>query len=287
MKGTSHEDLEHWINQLRQLERTRHCDAPRFIKPFHLVTLAHILREKKASNLKVPSKLSSYANAMNLWGALKTDPPDNIAFRQPSGRYHPIELLEDRHMVDRLSDHLVDLFAKGNVDSTTLNALGIMFRELIDNCYSHTNVEDNVYGAICAQVWVMGGKAQIALADSGTGIRNSLAQNTLLTERLARENACKLATEYGVTSKPGMGHSGYGLTVARRLLEQNQGTLFVRSLNEGFMVTGKKSKVFHMLPFWYGTLIIIEWDLKNKMHIGEIYDNFPLPEGMTDDDFNI
>lgn len=287
MKGTSHEDLEHWIGQLRQLERTKHCDAPRFIKPFHLVTLAHILREKKAANLKVPPKLSSYANTMNLWGALKMDPPDNIGFRQPSGRYHPLELLESRHMVDPLSDHLVELFAKGNVDSTTLNALGIMFRELIDNCYSHTNVADNVYGAACAQVWVMGGKAQIAIADSGTGIRNSLAQNALLTERLTQENACELATEYGVTSKPGMGHSGYGLTVARRLLEQNKGTLFVRSLNEGFIVMGNKSKAFPMLPFWYGTLIIIEWDLENKMNIGEIYGKFPLPEGMTDDDFNL
>ena len=143
-------------------------------------------------------------------------------------------------------------------------ALGTMLRELIDNCYSHTNVKDGIYGALCAQVWTGGGKAQIAIADNGIGIRSSLSQNSLLTERLMYENGCKLATEYGVTSKPGMGHSGYGLTVVRRLLEQNHGRLFVRSLDECFIVDGERCKSFHTLRHWHGTLLIIEWESQKE-----------------------
>jgi anti-sigma regulatory factor (Ser/Thr protein kinase) len=287
MEDTSPEDLEHWINQLRVLERTNSCRAPLFIKPFHLVTVAHMLRQKKASNLRLPDKLCSYANTMNLWGVLNMTPPGNIEYRQPHGRYHPIEFLVDRSSLDDLSDHLVELFARGNVDSETLKAIGTMLRELIDNCYSHANVEDGVYGAICAQVWGGGGKAQIAIADNGIGIRSSLAQNPLLLERLVMENGCKLATEYEVSSKLGRGHSGYGLTVVRKLLEQNKGTLFVRSLDECFLVTRGTCKIFHLLPQWHGTLLIIEWDLKNKMNIGDVYSMLPLPEGMTDEDFNL
>ncbi len=128
-----------------------------------------------------------------------------------------IALLINRHSLEDLSDKLVELFARGNVNSDTLSALGTMLREVIDNCYSHANVLDGVAGAVCAQVWIGGGKGQIAIADNGIGIRGSLAQNPLLLHRLTLENGCKLATEYEVTSKPGMGHSGYGLTVVKKI----------------------------------------------------------------------
>lgn len=224
---------------------------------------------------------------MNLWGALKIDPPTNVNFRQPRGRYHPIKFLIDRNEVDDVSDELVELFKRGNVDNKTLSAIGTMLRELIDNCYSHTNVEDGIYGALCAQVWSGGGKAQIAIADNGIGIRTSLLQNPRLTERLMYENGCQLATEYGITSKPGMGHSGYGLTVVRRLLEQNGGRLFVRSLAESFIVDGAACKSCQLTHRWRGTLLIIEWDLEKKMNIREVYDMLPLPEGMTNEDIDL
>ena len=61
---------------------------------------------------------------------------------------------------------------------------------------------------LCAQVWAGGRKAQIALVDTGIGIRTSLGLNATYTQRLSSENACEMATEYGVTGKPGKGHAG-------------------------------------------------------------------------------
>jgi anti-sigma regulatory factor (Ser/Thr protein kinase) len=287
MNRTEPADIELWIEQLRILETAERCDAPQFLKPYHLATLAHTLRCARATNLYLPDKLSSYANTMNLWGGLGIEPPRYVEVRQPVGRYHPIELLIDTNLIDELSEKLVTLFRRGNVDHRTLNAIGTMLRELIGNCYAHTSVSDGVHGIICAQVWTLGGRAQIAIADNGIGIRRSLGDNPLLSSRLATENSCQLATEYGVTGKPGRGHSGYGLTVARKLLEQNKGTLFVRSLDEGFALAEGKIRTYKMLRPWPGTLLVIEWDLKNEMNIREVYDAFPLPEGLTYDDLDL
>lgn len=37
---------------------------------------------------------------------------------------------------------------------------------------------------------------------------------------------------------------------------------------------------------WHGTLVIVEWDLYTPLNIRDVYSSFPLPEGMSDDDFN-
>jgi len=286
MQHTSIGELSGWLSQLHALEDSQKCQSPAFIKPFHLATLAHVLRKHEPISLTLPEKITSYANTMNLWGALNIAPPVNDLNRKTAGRYHPIELLNDVATVDDSAQMLVTLFEAVCTDAKTNDAVCTMLRELIGNCYAHSAVTDGVYGVLCAQVWAGGRKAQIALADSGIGIRNSLLQNELLLPRLNAENACELATEYGVTSKPGRGHSGYGLAVARKLLEQNKGVLIVRSGQEGFCLSGGVARNFNTETVWNGTLLVIEWDLDVPMNIREVYDGFPMPEGMNDDDFD-
>jgi anti-sigma regulatory factor (Ser/Thr protein kinase) len=285
MEYTNPADVEIWLTQLKMLAIKKTCEAPRFLKPFHFATLAHTLRQKNVSELVLPEKIAPYANTMMLWEALGIEPPYHVN-RSQAGRYHPIEVLRDVSTLEETTRSLVALLAPVCTDEETLNAVDTMLRELLDNCYSHADVPDGVYGMVCAQVWGAGRKAQIAIADTGVGIRNSLSLNPDLTNRLAEENSCELATEYGVTGKPGKGHSGYGLAVARRLIEQNNGTLIVRSGTEGFSYGCGKLTSFNKVNLLHGTLLIIEWDLDGPMNIKDVYSNFPLPEGMTDDDFD-
>lgn len=286
MNSTSFTDIEYWLDQLQTLQQTRRCGSPNFMKPFHLATLAHTLRRDNTQQLNLPEKIGGYADTMNLWGALEIASPFPPKERRTAGRYHPVEVLKDEASIDAAAEALVALFRPVCSNAPTIDAIQTMLRELIGNCYAHSAVTDGVYGIICAQVWSGGGKAQIALADSGIGIRSSLEQNSLLFDRLSSENSCELATEYGITSKPGKGHSGYGLAVARRLLEQNNGVLYVRSGHEGFYLSSKSVQKIHTKSMWDGTLLVIEWDLDQQMDIGAVYGSFPLPEGMDDDDFN-
>lgn len=286
MEFTAPSEVEKWLEELNFLVKDKKCEAPRFIKPFHLATLAHKMRLKKLGGLNLPEKIAPYANTMRLWEALGLTPPDIVALRQAPGRHHPIEVLRDPNSIQETADNLVKLLVPVCSDAMTIDAVNTMLRELVDNCYSHAEVPDGISGLVCAQVWAGGDKAQISLADTGIGIRDSLALNGDLLPRLASENSCELATEYGVTGKPGKGHSGYGLAVARKLIEQNDGNLLVRSGKEGFCLHRGNLMRFNTSRIWHGTLLIIEWDLKRSMNIREVYESFPLPEGMSHDDFD-
>lgn len=286
MDYTSPAELEAWLEQLDSLAVANRYPAPRFIKPFHLATLAHKLRLAALTEFRIPDKLASYANTMQLWEALGLTPPEPVFQRNNAGRYHPLEVLKDVTTVETTAGTLVQLLKPVCSDGTTLGAVDTMLRELVDNCYSHSDVSDGVAGMICAQVWGAGGKAQIALVDTGIGIRKSLALNPALQQRLECENSCEIATEYGVTGKPGKGHSGYGLAVARGLIAQSGGVLIVRSGNEGFCFQSGKSMRINTERAWHGTLVIVEWDLYTTLNIRDVYSSFPLPEGMSDDDFN-
>lgn len=285
MQKTSSADIEGWLQNLEVLRTTRNCATPFFLKPFHLATLAHVLRTENVSQLNLPGKIGDYADTMMLWEALGIASPFPEKHRQPRGRYLPVLRLQDRAAIDQVADELASLFISVCAGERTIDAVRTMLRELIDNCYSHSAVDDGLYGLICAQIWNGGRRAQIALSDSGVGIRASLHENQDLHARLADENSCAMATEFGVTGKPGRGHSGYGLHVARGLLTNNNGMLYVRSGSEAFCLSQNLTNDFYTKSVWNGTLVVIEWDLDRPVDISDVYKNMPLPEGIDDDDF--
>lgn len=286
MDHTQIGDVEDWIKVIQEIQVGQPFPIPKFLRPYHLATLTHELQKMQISSLVMPQKLSSYANTMNLWGAAGLSPPADISTRHASGRYHPIEVLSDSRMVDTTTDQLIELFRPVCSDEDTLNAVDTMLRELIGNCFAHSAVKDDRFGLICAQAWSAGRKAQVAISDSGVGIKKSLFENPEYHSILDQRNSCEFATEYGVTSKPGKGHSGYGLAVARALIKQNNGSFFVRSGEECFHYCSECSESYSGLRQLGGTLLIIEWNLDCPMNISDVYEGWPQIEGMSDDDFD-
>src|SRR3546814_14560916 len=133
-----------------------------------------------------------------------------------------------------------------------------MLAELLGNCHHHARTDDGLHGLACAQTWYRDSRAQVAIADSGIGIRSSLTESLDLAKRLAKQNACELATEYGISSKLGWGHAGYGLTLARDLAQQTTGSMFfVQSCKEAILVATRMVSVISdfdtELP---GTLVV-------------------------------
>ena len=282
-------DIENWIEELRILRDQCRCRGPLFLKPFHFSTLAHVLRRDRTTELNLPEKIRRYAHTMRLYDAFEIESPFGPFNLNPAGRYHPLELLREEAMVEPIAKALLELFKPVCADPNTLDAVNIMLRELLGDCHAHSEVTDGLFGVVCAQVWKAGRRAQIAIADSGIGIRSSLMGNPLLLDRLKSKNSCEMATVYGITSKPGRGHSGYGLAVARGLMEQNRGVLYVRSGNEAFHLSGLRTSSSRTPGHWNGTLLVIEWDLDRPMDISRstVGSHFLKEWKMTISTFNV
>jgi len=286
MRHSTPKDIESWLAAVQSPALGGGGREPLFLKPFHLATLALAMRRHPVRCTELPPKLRRYAHTMRLWDTLdRPAPPLFRAVRRHTASTHaPLERLRDERRIDDTTDNLLRLFKPLRLNQATMNALQTMLFELMGNCFAHAGVQDGMAGVVCAQVWPKGRRAQITLADAGVDIRASLAKNTALSSRLAAENSCELATFYGVSSKPKAGHSGYGLTVARKLLEQIGGTLYIRSGKEAFFTASNIQHYFPTAVSFDGCLLVIEWDLDRPMDVVAVYEEFPLPEGVTEDD---
>lgn len=138
---------------------------------------------------------------------------------------------------------------------------------------------------VAAQSWPKGGLVQIAIADSGIGIRNSLSENSDLANELSCGNACEISSRYGISSKLNNGHSGYGLTLAKDLMKQAGGKYILVSGNEIFSSSSKSDKASVTTDPWEGTLLILEWKMDVPLNSTQVYNGWPITEGFDEDDF--
>lgn len=286
MQLTSLTDIESWLVSLENLVKTGECDAPDFLRPFHFVLLGMYLRKHRASNIRLPSNLEGYASRMHLWDAIGCPPPVAVNELDCTGRFHPLVVLANPERVDETSRSLIHMVRGASTDEKSSKGADNAVAELIGNCYAHSESAPHLHGLACAQAWPRGNKAQIAIGDSGVGIRYTLKNSGLYDDKLATTNACELAAEYEVTSKPGRGHSGYGLTLARDLLEINRGALFVLSYGEWFSVRHGMRCSGLLNTSLQGTLVLLEWNTDAPLDTTKVYESWPLPEGMEYDDFD-
>ena len=89
-----------------------------------------------------------------------------------------------------------------------------------------------------------------------------------------------------MTGKRGGGHSGYGLTLARDLLAGNRGKLIIISGREAATWINGQVYTKILANQWDGTLVIFEWRIDQPLDTSTVYEAWPNPEGMDDDDFD-
>jgi hypothetical protein len=257
------EEVIDWLDSLKLSLSTDEISGPGFLKPFHLVTLALILKKKnireKFAGLTLPEDLSGYAERMGLWEAAGMSPPQRIFSRHSTDNCMPISPLDRKEQV---------------IDKTK------EFEILFD-------IKNN-----CAQQWQRGDLGQIAICDLGIGIRSSLNENINLHSQLAENNACVIACEYGVTSKPRVEqhHSGYGLTLTKDILKGNGGRLIVVSYDEFAWLRNSNNGIVNnmdggvMPSKWPGTLIVFEWKISQPLDALSVYNSWPQSDEDTGDD---
>ena len=240
------------------------------------------------AGLDLPKALTPYAARMRLWQAIGLEAHVLVQPQlPPKGRYTPVDRVDDRNQVAETASALAEITARYGADSETEDAVKVSMMEVMENCFAHAEVPGALKGVACAQSWPQGNLAQIAIADSGIGIRRSLQANKELAEALAEHNSCELATRLGVTSKPKQGHAGYGLALTRQLLERAGGRLIVISGNEWMQARGDRLSTGTMEHPWDGTLAVLEWRTNFPLRLKNVYESWPLPAGFADDDFEL
>ncbi len=291
METTSIGELISWHRQTDDLIRQDRCTNPAFIKPYHLAVLAAKMITTDQTIRMPNGDLEHYAARMHLWQVLGQEPPVLMNEHRETGRFQPLTSIRSDHDVPQIADQIIELFRPICADDMTRDSIYSLAVEILGNCVAHAQVgmESIPYGFVCGQVWRRARRAQIAVIDSGIGIRQTLQRCGQYQDRLATENACALATEYSVTSKAGNGHSGYGLTLARDLMMQNGGALHILSMEEWFSSRGMDG--LHEAdtiadPGLQGTLIVLEWDTSRPLNSGAVYAQWPNEQEEDDDDFN-
>ena len=278
MQPTTIKQVEWWLENLEHGLERGECQSPGFLRPFHMLTLVQLLKKHGQSELALPPQMTTYATRMGVWEAAGLEPPCQVPKSNPSGRFLPVAPLLDRREVESSVMQLSAIIQRTRVDQQTLQSLGIALYELLTNCYAHADIAEGLHGLACAQPWLRANLAQIAIVDTGIGVRRSLQLNEALHGKLDMQNACELASTYGITSKPGKGHSGYGLTLARDLMQQHGGHFLVVSGYEAYAQHGEEIVVECLKTSWEGTLVLLEWPLDKTLNTKTVYSAWPLPD---------
>ncbi len=266
------------------MKESKTYDPPDFLRPFHLLTFALVLKAGNWKGVTLPENLENYAIRMGLYEAAGIPPPKTIHKYSSAGRFHPVIPLVDARTVAVTAARLSALCANQLSTKETQDSLETSISELLENCYAHAG--RRFYGLAAGQIWQYGNLAQIAIADTGVGIRARLMDNPNLHALLRTFNACELATRYGITADES-GHGGYGLTLAKDLLRSNGGNLMVISKDEVAVGTSKGmvSSKFKSSVRWNGTLVIFEWNTNRTLDVRAVYRGWPNPRGYDDDEF--
>ena len=286
MEWTTLEEVEWWVEQITNSQPGVEFRGPTFLRPYHFAVLANRVHLQGATRVIVPETLQGYASRMRLWQSVGLEPPTRVNERNPGGRFHPLSPIVSETTAQNIANDILAVFrGAGTSDKTTLNAIDTALSEIFSNCFFHAEAGREICGLACAQSWPHARLAQVVVADNGIGIRASLGANPTYTERLKTENAAELATELGVTSKPAPGgtHSGYGLTVARQLMEKHGGSLLLFSGNECFQATEHDSRARELRVPWGGTIVALEWRTDRPFDIGAVYGSWP--KDGDDDEF--
>lgn len=286
MQYTSPNDVKIWLHNLSLAFETGSLECPYFLKPFHLVTLALMMKNHRTDELELPENINDYAIRMNLWQAAGISSPYEVNRLPAYNRFIPVAPLINQSNCDELSKNLSRLIqanCKNKRDIDSLSLYEPIF-ELMSNTYAHAAIEEALFGLVCAQSWPKGNLIQVAFADIGIGIRRSLQLNNTLSEKLKSNNAPELACQYGITSKPG-NHSGYGLSLANELMKNHHGNICVISEDELYFNGLMHQSAQLRNSYWKGTLIILEWPMDQALDVLAVYNNWPMSSGFRGEDF--
>jgi anti-sigma regulatory factor (Ser/Thr protein kinase) len=123
--------------------------------------------------------------------------------------------------------------------------------EILENIFNHAS--SSIGGLICCQTYPTKRLVRIGITDLGIGIERSLRANPANLERLKNANPIDVAVEKRVTGRP-TNFGGYGLFLASKIIEENQGVFGIRSRRHSWTRVSGRIQRNHSLD-WPGTAL--------------------------------
>lgn len=226
-----------------------------WMEPFPLLFLSsNILRFQKMHQESefLPKNFQQhpYAAHMGFFRSLSIDFGNKPGEAKGSDTYLPIHILSIRdlhkqatteaiHIGQLLENHarqLAKLLTREDKSNLT-DTLTYTLREIMRNAVEHSESDSFLY---CGQYWPTKSTVQVAILDSGIGVKKSLSRNQKI-RITSDEHALRLSTLPGISGKPcsstieeydAWENSGYGLYLTKRLCT-NGGSFFICSGNKG------------------------------------------------------
>jgi hypothetical protein len=240
-------------------------DQGSFLETAALAQLTSWLLQKKHSGalitLEGDQSIINYLARMDLHRALGLDEP-NMQRNPEGGRFIPLILVEDGNdvfdAVNRVADIVLQQF-----DGVTkfMPAFEWTVNEIVDNVFIHSKSESP--GVVCAQLFPNKRRLDIAICDSGIGIRGSLSEGFELAND---QEAIAKALQRGVTRNADIGQ-GNGMAGSLEIMNKNGGSLSVWSGNALYQNEAGSDRGFLIGPEIRGTGVALSFDLKQPVNL--------------------
>lgn len=240
------------LNEFRFTESNEVICDTTFVKPIHIVLASNAeLYGKRNFRFKYKPPLD-YAKNMKYDNPLSIDTIDGL-------NHSKAIKLRDTFEDDNQVEKVMNILRHNNyLNDETIATFQVVIAEIFQNFYAHAEYDKPPI--CCVQDWANTKYLEIAIADKGIGLDQSLKD--VLKDYPEDINPCQIACESGISSKLhqkgklGTSHSGYGLFFTKRFIEENNGRLFLMSGNYCYENNcGKEQN--HRLKYynWVGTAI--------------------------------
>lgn len=265
------------------------------VEPF---TMAYVAEElKRFTRTKPHSKFQAthierhtYAAHMGFFRAFGVKYGNEPGQANGSSTYIPLSILslseleseaDERfthvnNVVESKSEEIAQMLTQ-MTGGDLVDILTFSIREIMRNVVEHSQSESIRY---CAQFWPTKSLVEVAILDSGTGVKHALASNPYLNISSERD-AIQYALLPGVSGKMYKGvrrrpndewqNSGFGLYMTSRIC-RNGGNFFIASNNSGLLLNAS-GKHDHTISF-KGTALRLRIDTRKITSCSDLLSRF-------------
>ena len=259
------------LSYLKSEQEKLFLDFPQdcFIETDAIAFLTSWLLSKKALGTEIvirgESSIDGYLARMNFHRVLGLPEPDH-GRRPDAGRFIPIMLVSDSDdvfdTVNAISDIVLQQFDNAR---EFLPAFEWAINEIVDNIFIHSQTKSP--GVVCAQLFPQLNRLNIAICDSGIGLRGSLGSSFDISSDI---HAIEKALERGVTRDSNIGQ-GNGMAGSLEIISKNKGSICVSSGGAEYRMTDGRDQGFSETARLDGTCVSLSFDLDNPVALESIW----------------
>lgn len=251
---------------------------PSFIAPLCTWIHSHGAQLAGIKIVPIPPKdkpVSAWLKSIGLYEVLQGSAPAQPPFG-PSLPLTPI-FPGDNEAPGKISTTIMELLDRTGLRLTTdaHHSTYSALSEILENVVRHSNSHTPAF--VCAQAHPTQRKFSVCISDAGIGIAQSFLTGPypIPAERMRQgDDPLELAIEPFISSKYGMGHSGWGLFYASELCRDAHGTFTITSGSQSlYIYNGNQYSTKH--AYWEGTIVNILLSTDSKIDGAHVWSKLP------------